>query len=311
MKKPLVILELANNHMGDLKHAEKILNKYNKLTKEFKKNLDFAIKFQHRDLKTYLHANIASDDERVTRFTSTELSEKNWNKLINSAKKNFKVICTPFSEVSVDWICKKKFDYLKIASCSFNDWPLLKKIKKKKIKIICSLGGGSLNEITKTVSFLSTKNIKYLYCVGMYPTFSRDMNLSYFSKLREVFGDCISGFSSHEEPQENLSGALAYGMGARIFEKHINIKSKKYKLNKYSVTPEQFYKWLYNLNHAIILSGNPIQRDKNLNREKKDINKFKRGVFVKKNFHIKKDDQLDYSNIEFKFPAEKGQLLAN
>ena len=309
--KPLVILELANNHMGDIKHASHIINSYYKITKKFKKNIDFAIKFQHRDLKTYIHENIKEDDKRVERFTSTELSEDNWRDLINLCRKNFKVICTPFSEKSVDWVCKKKFDYLKIASCSFNDWPLLEKIKNKKIKIICSLGGGTINDISKTLSFLSNKNIKYLYCVGMYPTSTKDINLSYFLKLKEIFGDCIAGFSSHEKPEEFLSGALAYGMGARIFEKHINIKSNKYKVNDYSVTPDDFKMWLENLHHSILLSGTAGSREKNLKIEKKYIGNFKRGVFIKKNCFIKKGDNINLSNVEFKFPAQKNQLLAN
>ena len=71
-----------------------------------------------------------------------------------------------------------------------------------------------------------------------------------------------------------MSGAF-YGMGSLIFEKHINIDSSKYTINKYSVTPRNFIKWLTNLNHAIILSGNIKNRDKNLNKEQKDISKFK------------------------------------
>ena len=90
------------------------------------KNIEFAIKFQHRDLNSYLHPKISRGDDRVKRFTSTELNEAQWNKIIKLAKKNFTIICTPFNENSVDWYAKK-FDYLKIASCSFNDWPLLEK----------------------------------------------------------------------------------------------------------------------------------------------------------------------------------------
>ena len=309
--KPLIILEIANNHMGDINHASQIIDAYYKITKEYKKNVDFAIKFQHRDLKTYIHEDIKEDDKRVKRFTSTELNESTWKKLIKTSKKKFKIICTPFSEKSVDWVCKKKFDYLKIASCSFNDWPLLEKIKKKNIKIICSLGGGTINEISKTISFLSNKDIKYLYCVGMYPTKTKDINLSYFLKLREDFGDCIAGFSSHEKPDEELSGALAYGMGARIFEKHINIKNKKYKVNEYSVTPNKFKKWLENLNHAILLSGSWSKRNNNLKLEKKYIGNFKRGVFIKKNSFVNKGRHINQSNVEFKFPAKNNQLLAN
>ncbi len=54
-KKSLVILEMANNHMGDFRHAKKIIREYSQITRQFKKNIDFAIKFQFRDLNTFLH----------------------------------------------------------------------------------------------------------------------------------------------------------------------------------------------------------------------------------------------------------------
>ena len=50
---PLVIFELANNHMGNVKHAKKIINEYYKLSLDYRKyGIDFAFKFQFRDLDT-------------------------------------------------------------------------------------------------------------------------------------------------------------------------------------------------------------------------------------------------------------------
>ena len=51
----LFIFELANNHMGDLKHALKLVNTYSKLSKKFK--FKFAIKLQYRDLKNFIHTS--------------------------------------------------------------------------------------------------------------------------------------------------------------------------------------------------------------------------------------------------------------
>ena len=54
MKKPLIILEVANNHMGDLNHFKNIINTYYNLTSKYKKNIDFAIKFQLRNIDTFI-----------------------------------------------------------------------------------------------------------------------------------------------------------------------------------------------------------------------------------------------------------------
>ena len=45
MKKPLVILEMANNHMGDISHALKIIKTYSKITKNFSIKLTLHLNF--------------------------------------------------------------------------------------------------------------------------------------------------------------------------------------------------------------------------------------------------------------------------
>ena len=142
-EKILVIFEMANNHMGDLMHAKQIVNNFSKLSKKFDKYIQFAFKFQFRDLETYIHESFKNrDHHQVKRFVDTKFSNKEWDALINYCRsKNFLLICTAFDEKSVDKIIQKKFDYLKIASCSMDEWPLLEYIAKKNIKkIICSLG---------------------------------------------------------------------------------------------------------------------------------------------------------------------------
>ena len=134
----LIIFEIANNHMGNLSYGKKIINQYYKLSKKYKKHIDFAFKFQFRDLDTYVHKTYQDiGHSQVERFVSTKLTEKEWVEIISYAKKKFKVIGTAFDEKSVDKIINLKLDYLKIASCSADEWPLLeyisKKIKNKKI----------------------------------------------------------------------------------------------------------------------------------------------------------------------------------
>ena len=175
MKKPLVILEMANNHMGDKFHALKIVKTYSKISKDFKNKIDFAFKFQFRDLETYIHQSFKNTDHKqVRRFEDTKLDDNQWKEIFKYSRKNFKLISTAFDEKSVIKIVDLKFDFLKIASCSMNEWPLLEHISKfaKKKKIICSLGGANENEIRNTISFFKNRNInvKYLYCVAKYPT---------------------------------------------------------------------------------------------------------------------------------------------
>ena len=137
--KTLVILEMANNHMGSLVHAKRIVKDFKKITNKFSKKINFAIKFQYRDQSTFIHKDFVNSDDRVIkRFKSTFLTNKDWKNLINFSKKYFKLVCTPFDETSVNKVFEDKFDYVKIASCSITDWPLIEHIyenyKKKKKK---------------------------------------------------------------------------------------------------------------------------------------------------------------------------------
>ena len=127
MKKPLIILEVANNHMGDLNHFRNIIKTYHKLTLKYKKNMDFAIKFQFRDLKNFIHPDADKKNLGVKRFSSTKINQSGWEQIIKLARKKFKIICTPFDEISIRNIEKNNFDFLKIASCAYDDWPLIEK----------------------------------------------------------------------------------------------------------------------------------------------------------------------------------------
>ena len=49
----LFVLDLANNHQGDIKHARNIIKKYSNVIK--KSSLKATIKFQFRQLDTFIH----------------------------------------------------------------------------------------------------------------------------------------------------------------------------------------------------------------------------------------------------------------
>ena len=139
-----------------------IIKKFHKISSKFKTKIDFAFKFQFRDLDTYIEKKFVNSDHKgVRRFLDTKLSENSWKKIISNCKRfGFKTICTPFDEISVDRIIKNKFEYLKIASCSVNEWPLLQHIFKKckNQKVISSLGGATEQQIRNIIVFFSKKN---------------------------------------------------------------------------------------------------------------------------------------------------------
>ena len=49
-EKNLIVLEVANNHQGDMNHAKEIITTYAKVVKNYREHFDFAIKFQYLSL---------------------------------------------------------------------------------------------------------------------------------------------------------------------------------------------------------------------------------------------------------------------
>ena len=121
---------MANNHQGSVDHGIKIIDEYAKIKNKFNKKFKFYFKLQLRDLNTFISpkAKKEKNNKHISRFLSTKLTEAKFNNLVKRIKKHkFGLIITPFDEKSVNKI-EKIVDYIKVASCSSNDWPLLEKI---------------------------------------------------------------------------------------------------------------------------------------------------------------------------------------
>lgn len=305
----LLVLDMANNHFGSLSHGNKIINQFGKIVR--RKKLKATIKFQFRNLQNFIHPDFINSDEKyVKRFLSTKLSLEHFKKLFMNIKKNKMLTsCTPFDEDSVDLIEKMNFDILKIASVSSLDFNLLERVAKNNIPKLISTGGKTLADIDKIVSFFRRKkqNFAIMHCIAIYPTNNSNLQISFIKELKDRYKDIEIGWSTHESPEENLPASLAYACGARIFEKHVGIKSKKFKLNNYSVTPNQFENWVNNLNNSKVILGN---RQKKIEKKEIDtLNLLQRGVYAKKN--LKKNQILKKGDYYFAFPLQKNQLSSS
>ena len=135
--KDLFIFEMANNHQGDIAHGKQIINECSEISID--NNLKSAVKFQFRQLDSFIHPNYINSDEptHIKRFLSTKLSNEQFKELLDHTKsKNLLSICTPFDERSVDKIEEMGFDIIKIGSCSATDWPLLERASLSNLPLI-------------------------------------------------------------------------------------------------------------------------------------------------------------------------------
>lgn len=309
---------MANNHNGDMEHAKNIIDTFSSLitTYPFK----FGIKFQLRHYDTFIHPDAkGSDAKLVKRLESTKLSDEQFLTLANYAKsRGFLTIATIFDENSIDLFNQCDFDILKIASCSADDLPLLKSLASINKPTILSTASLEINEILKSIKLLKkdNSNLAIMHCVALYPTPNAQSLLNRIDLLRRSLPGFEIGYSTHEDPSSLKSAPIMAGKNVNLFEKHINIKSEKYSINKYSAEIGDLEKWLNELmEYRSMCSISEIEK---VNSEQKNsLIHLKRGVFynpeANRNIFFaipKKEGQLDVSDVDHDFVC-KDKLVLN
>ena len=307
--KPLFIFELANNHMGSVEHGLRIIREFGALTGEF--DSQFAFKLQYRHLETYIHPDYQSqtDLKYVKRFQDTRLSDENFLALIAEMRKfGFIPMCTPFDEVSVDKIEAHGIDIIKIASCAFNDWPLLERIAASDKPIIASTAGAQLEEIDSVVSFFEHRKrpLSLMHCVGEYPTPHDHYQLNQIDILHRRYPTLAVGYSTHENPDETTAIQLAIAKGAMLFEKHVGVATSEWPLNAYSASSEQARAWLLAAQEALSMCGSLEGRTTAGKNELDSLNSLRRGVYAKK--PIPAGKIIGNDDVFFAFPPQENQL---
>ena len=299
------IFEMANNHQGNVNHAKTIIDKFSDLSID--KNINAAIKFQFRQLDTFIHDDYKNSDLKfVERFNSTKLEKTQFAELIDYAKqRGLDVVSTPFDNESLTWFDEMNIDVVKVASCSVDDWPLLFGVRSLGKKTVISTAGASIDHLKKVYTFFKKENVNiaFMHCVGEYPTPSEHSNLNRILLLKETFPDVEIGFSTHESPLDDTKCDYAVAMGCTIIEKHVGVETEDIKLNAYSCTPDQM--------ETVINKVKSLDECRNgvgVN-EKDTLRDLKRGVYLK--VDKKEGDVIGIDDVYFAMPIQDYQYDAS
>lgn len=304
----LFVFDMANNHQGDVEHGLKIISQIGQIAR--KHGVKGVMKFQFRQLDTFIHPSHQKDSKakHIDRFLSTQLKRDQFQVLFDAVREEgMYAMCTPFDEESVDVITDMGFDFLKIASCSAKDWPLLEKAATACMPVVMSTGGLEINEIDDVVSFFEHRGVAnaIMHCVSIYPIPDDEFHLNQIDILRRRYRKHVIGWSTHEDPNNVLPGQLAAAKGAQIFERHVGVETDEIKLNAYSSTPEQVDRWIEAVLYAQQLCGDEEPRVIPV-VEKESIDSLRRGVYLKKN--VKMGGVLKREDVYFAMPFNEGQL---
>src|SRR5208282_4377140 len=103
----LFVLEMANNHLGDVQRGQKIISNYAQVVRF--NNVRAAIKLQLRDVDSFIHQEFRQrDDIRYIKKTlDTRLKPEDVAKLVQAIREASCIpMATPFDESSVDFCCE-------------------------------------------------------------------------------------------------------------------------------------------------------------------------------------------------------------
>lgn len=306
----LFVLEVANNHWGQLERGIKIVTEYARLIRF--NNVRGAIKLQFRDVDSFIHKDFLdrSDIRYIKKTVDTKMSREDYETLVKTIKQNSCIpMATPFDEESVQMCCELGIEIIKIASSDINDWILIEAIAKTRKPVIVSTGGTSLKDIDDLVTFFDNRNIPLAinHCVSLYPSEDHELEMNQIDFLRNRYPDHTIGFSSHEYHDWASSITIAYAKGARTFERHVDIDDDGIPVSPYCSLPHQVDQWFKAFNKAKeMCGGSGVQKRVVPEKEKVYLDALVRGVYAKRDLpvgHVLCDD-----DVYLAIPLQKGQI---
>jgi N-acetylneuraminate synthase len=254
----LFVLEMANNHWGDVSRGLKIVSDYAKVVRY--NNVRAAMKFQFRDVDRFIHKDFRhrTDIRYIKKTLDTKLSWDEYQQLVTAVRTSSMItMATPFDEVSISKCVDLGIQIIKIASSDIKDWFLIEAIAKTKKPVIVSTGGSSLRDLDDLVSFFDKRNIPLAinHCVSIYPSEDYELELNQIDFLRNRYPDNVIGYSTHEHRDWRDSALVAYAKGARTFERHVDIDADGIPVSPYCSLPEQVDSWFKAVAKAQELCG--------------------------------------------------------
>ena len=310
--RPLLILDLANNHNGSVAHGKAIIDS----AAEALDGIGFpaAIKFQYRDLDTLIHPDFKGnyDFKYIKRFEETRLSDDQYLELIDySRERGFLTACTPFDEISVQKVVDHGFDILKIASACATDWPLLTAVAEHNLPVIVSTGGLTIREVDRVAAFISKRvdRLALMHCVAIYPTPDSELALNRIDLLKSRYKGVTVGYSTHEDPNNVVAGALALAKGAHILERHVALEAEGMVVNAYSSQAAELRAWATRLKEAAAMMSGMDEANYVNQTELASVRALRRGVYAKS--ALSSGSEIDDGDVMFAIPVLEDQITAN
>lgn len=303
-KLPYLIAEIGQAHEGSLG----ILHSYIDAVASTGVN---AIKFQlhiaEAESSAYEPFRVKFSYEDKTRYDywkRMEFTLEQWKEIKSHCDEvGLDFICSPFSNLAVDWLEEIGVKYYKIGSGEVNNLLLLEKIAQTKKPVIISSGMSSFSELDKTVAFLKERNVDFsiLQCTTSYPTQPEQFGFNVIQELKDKYQVKV-GFSDHSAKIATNIAAVA--LGAEILEFHVVFDRQLFGPDtKSSLTINEVSQLVEDVNATYKAIQNPINKNNNEQfSELKSI--FEKSLAINKD--LPKGHRITFEDLEAKKPKGYG-----
>lgn len=170
-----------------------------------------------------------------------ELSEEDYLRIVDACYDNYIDFgASPWDVPAALRLAELDPAFVKVASASLTNLPLLQRIARMHKPVIMSTGMSTLSEVMRAYHALyPAPQLGVLACTSAYPAKTEDLHLNRIHSLKNMFPEAIIGYSGHEPGLWTTLCAVA--MGARIVERHITLdRSMKGSDHGASVEPKGF-----------------------------------------------------------------------
>ena len=303
-KSPYIIAEIGQAHEGSLGILHSYIDAISQTGVQ-------AIKFQLHiaEAESSIHEPFRikfsyEDDTRYDYWKRMEFTLDQWHGIKKHCDEvGLDFICSPFSNLAVDWLEQIGVAAYKIGSGEVSNWLMLEKIATTGKPIILSSGMSSFNELDATINFLKQKNceIAVLQCTTSYPTQPNQYGLNVIQELKQRYNIPV-GFSDHSAKISTNIAAVAFG--AQILEFHVVFSRQMFGPDaKSSLTIEETKALVQSVNEIKVAINNPVNKSDNTQyTELKAI--FEKSLAVNKK--LTKGHILTINDLEAKKPKGYG-----
>lgn len=316
----LFVLELANNHLGDVRRGLRIIQEHARVVRF--NGVRASIKLQLRDVDRFIHPAYRDrkDVRYIEKTVRTRLNRSEMGQLAKAIRDSGCLLsATPFDEASVEFAVNLRCDILKIASSDVNDWPLIEAVAATRKPVIASTGGSGLKDVDDLVAYFANRGVPLAlnHCVSIYPSEDGELGLNQIDFLARRYQDNVIGFSTHEKRDWRDSMLVAYAKGARTFERHVDVVALTGPEcigagpSPYCSLPHQVDEWFRAWKKAVEMCGGDGSRKRvPPAKETQYLDSLVRGVWAARDLpagHVLRHETTK-DDVRLMIPLLKGQL---